>query len=98
MITGFGLIDWSYPGWISFLAIGIWPILMGLTMWLQMKLNPQSPDPIQAKIFMFMPILFTFILAPFPVALVIYWTWNNLLSITQQWIIMRREGVSIKDG
>lgn len=98
LITGFGLIDWSYPGWISFLAIGIWPILMGLTMWLQMKLNPQSPDPIQAKIFMFMPILFTFILAPFPVALVIYWTWNNLLSITQQWIIMRREGVSIKDG
>jgi len=98
LITGFGLIDWSYPGWLSFLAIGIWPILMGMTMYLQQKLNPQSPDPIQAKIFMFMPIFFTFILAAFPAGLVIYWTWNNLLSIAQQWVIMKREGVSISDG
>ena len=94
VITGFGLIDWSYPSWMSIFAIGIWPIMMGLTMHLQQKLNPQSPDPIQAKVFMFMPIIFTFILAPFPVGLVIYWTWNNLLSILQQWVIMKKEGVA----
>ncbi|MEE8295443.1 MAG: membrane protein insertase YidC, partial [Sphingomonadales bacterium] len=93
-ITGFGLFPWDAPG---FLLIGVWPILMGLTMWLQMKLNPQSPDPIQAKIFTFMPIVFTFILAPFPAGLVIYWTWNNILSITQQWVIMRKEGITIAD-
>ena len=93
-ITGFGLFPWDAPG---FLLIGVWPILMGLTMWLQMKLNPQSPDPIQAKIFAFMPIVFTFILAPFPAGLVIYWTWNNILSITQQWVIMRKEGITISD-
>ncbi len=86
-ITGFGAFPWDAP---SFLLIGVWPILMGVTMFLQQKLNPQSPDPIQAKIFMFMPILFTFILASFPVGLVIYWTWNNLLSILQQWMIMRK--------
>ncbi len=68
---------------------------MGVTMWFQMKLNPQSPDPIQAKIFTYMPIVFTFILAPFPVGLVIYWTWNNLLTILQQYVIMRKEGVPI---
>lgn len=95
LITGFGLISWDVPTFLSWLAVGIWPILMGLTMWLQMKLNPQSPDPIQSKIFAFMPILFTFILASFPVGLVIYWTWNNILSILQQWIIMKREGVSL---
>ena len=64
-------------------------------MFLQQKMNPQSPDPIQAKLFMFMPIMFTFILAPFPAGLVIYWTWNNLLSIAQQYAIMRRMGVKI---
>ncbi|MCK5040748.1 MAG: membrane protein insertase YidC [Sphingomonadales bacterium] len=90
----FGLIPWDPP---SMIAVGIWPILMGLTMYLQQKMNPQQSDPIQAKIFLMMPILFTFILAPFPVGLVIYWTWNNLLSILQQWVIMRRMGVSIKD-
>lgn len=93
-ITGFGLFPWDAP---SFLLIGIWPMVMGLTMWLQMKLNPQSPDPIQAKIFTFMPIVFTFILAPFPAGLVIYWTWNNILSITQQWVIMRKEGITVSD-
>lgn len=93
-ITGFGLFPWDAP---AFLLIGIWPIIMGLTMWLQMKLNPQSPDPIQAKIFTFMPIVFTFILAPFPAGLVIYWTWNNILSITQQWVIMRKEGITVSD-
>ena len=93
-ITGFGLFPWAAP---AFLLIGVWPIVMGLTMWLQQKLNPQSPDPIQAKIFMFMPIIFTFILAPFPAGLVIYWTWNNILSIAQQWFIMRKEGITISD-
>ena len=83
----FGLIPWDPP---SFLAIGILPVLMGITMWLQQKLNPAATDPVQQKIFMFMPIIFTFILANFAVGLVIYWTWNNMLSILQQWIIMRR--------
>ena len=93
-ITGFGLFPWDAP---TFLLIGVWPIFMGLTMWLQMRLNPQSPDPIQAKIFAFMPFFFTFLLASFPVGLVIYWTWNNILSITQQWVIMRRMGVSVSN-
>jgi YidC/Oxa1 family membrane protein insertase len=77
------------------LMIGVLPILMGITMWVQMKLNPTPPDPIQAKLFNLMPLVFTFILAPFPAGLVLYWTWNNLLSITQQYVIMRRQGVDI---
>jgi YidC/Oxa1 family membrane protein insertase len=60
-----------------------------------MKLNPTPPDPIQAKLFNLMPLVFTFILAPFPAGLVLYWTWNNLLSITQQYVIMKRQGVEI---
>jgi len=83
----FGLIPFDPPG---FLTIGIWPLLMGLTMFLQMKLNPAPPDPIQAKVFMFLPVIFTVILAGFPAGLVIYWTANNALTIAQQWIIMRR--------
>jgi YidC/Oxa1 family membrane protein insertase len=87
----FGLIPWEPAGVIpEILNIGVWPILMGLTMYLQQKLNPQPPDPIQAKIFMFLPIMFTFMLASFPAGLVIYWAWNNLLSILQQWVIMRK--------
>ncbi len=86
----FGLIPWDVP---HFLMIGAWPLIMGVTMFLQMKLNPQPPDPIQAKIFMVMPVIFTIMLAPFPAGLVIYWSWNNLLSIAQQWFIMRRMGV-----
>jgi YidC/Oxa1 family membrane protein insertase len=86
----FGLIPWTPP---EMIAIGIWPLIMGATMLLQMRLNPQPADPVQAKVFMFMPIFFTFLLARFPAGLVIYWTWNNLLSITQQWVIMRRMGV-----
>ena len=77
------------------LMLGVLPILMGLTMWVQMKLNPTPPDPIQAKLFNLMPLIFTFILAPFPAGLVLYWTWNNLLSITQQYVIMKRQGVEI---
>jgi YidC/Oxa1 family membrane protein insertase len=70
--------------------MGAWPLLMGLTMFLQQKLNPAPPDPIQAKIFMFMPVLFTFMLASFPAGLVIYWAWNNILSVAQQWVIMKQ--------
>lgn len=86
----FGLIPWTPP---EMLLIGAWPILMGLTMFLQQRLNPQPADPVQAKVFMFLPLLFTFLLSNFAAGLVIYWTWNNLLSILQQWVIMRRMGV-----
>ena len=87
----FGLIPWDPP---TFLMIGAWPILMGISMFLQQKLNPTPPDPIQAKIFMFFPIFLTIILAPFPSGLVVYWTVNNILTITQQWIIIR--GTKVK--
>jgi len=86
----FGLIPWDPP---TFLMIGAWPILMGLSMYLQQKLNPTPPDPIQAKIFMFFPLFLTIILAPFPSGLVVYWTINNVLTIAQQWVIMRRTTV-----
>lgn len=88
----FGLVPWQPP---DFLMIGIWPLLMGLTMWLQQKLNPTPPDPIQAKVMMALPVVFTFLFATFPAGLVIYWTWNNVLSIAQQWVIMRRMGVKV---
>ena len=88
----FGLIPWDPP---SFLAIGIWPLIMGGTMFLQQRLNPQPADPMQAKLFLLMPFIFTILLARFPAGLVIYWAWNNLLSITQQWVIMRRMGVPV---
>ena len=88
----FGLIPWDPP---SFLMIGIWPLIMGVTMWVQMKLNPAPPDPMQQKIFAWMPVFFTFLLASFPAGLVIYWAWNNLLSVIQQSVIMARQGVEI---
>ena len=91
LFTAFTLIPWDPPALIP--AIGIWPILMGLSMWLQQRLNPQPTDQMQARIFMFLPFFFTFLLASFPAGLVIYWTWNNLLSVTQQWVIMRRAGI-----
>ena len=83
----FGLIPWDPP---SFLVIGIWPILMGLSMFVQQKLNPAPADPIQAKIFMFFPLFLTIILASFPSGLVVYWTVNNILTIAQQWVIMKK--------
>jgi len=86
----FGLIPWDPP---SFLIIGAWPVFMGLTMFLQQKLNPTPPDPIQAKIFMFFPLFLTVILAPFPSGLVIYWTINNVLTMAQQYVIMKRTTV-----
>ncbi|MDC3184949.1 membrane protein insertase YidC [Candidatus Pelagibacter sp.] len=86
----FGLIPWDPP---SFLIIGIWPILMGVSMFIQQKLNPAPPDPIQAKIFMFFPLFLTIILAPFPSGLVVYWTINNILTMAQQVVIMKRTTV-----
>ena len=86
----FGLIPWDPP---SFLLIGVWPCLMGISMWLQQKLNPTPPDPIQAKIFMFFPLFLTVILAPFPAGLVIYWTVNNILTMAQQYFIIKRTSV-----
>ena len=86
----FGLLPYDVP---SFLVIGAWPIAMGISMWVQMKLNPAPTDPVQAKIFMFFPLFLTIILAPFPAGLVIYWTVNNILTMAQQVFIMRRTTV-----
>jgi YidC/Oxa1 family membrane protein insertase len=97
ILNGFGLLPWEIGdiGLLGILNIGVWPILMGMTMVLQHRLNPQPADPVQAKVFLMMPIVFTFLLAQFPAGLVIYWTWNNLLSIVQQMVIMKRAGVPI---
>ncbi len=89
----FGLLPWDVP---AFLLIGVWPLIMGVTMFLQMRMNPTPPDPTQAMIFTWMPILFTFMLASFPAGLVIYWAWNNSLSILQQGVIMKRQGAKIE--
>jgi YidC/Oxa1 family membrane protein insertase len=95
----FGLLPWD-PGQLPlvgpFLLIGIWPIIMGITMLIQMRLNPLPPDPTQAMLFTWMPVFFTFLLASFPAGLVIYWSWNNLLSVLQQATIMKRQGVKIE--
>jgi YidC/Oxa1 family membrane protein insertase len=79
-----------------FLHLGAWPLIMGVTMWVQMKLNPAPPDPTQAMIFNWMPLIFTFMLANFPAGLVIYWAWNNSLSVLQQSVIMRKHGAKIE--
>ncbi|MBC7635099.1 MAG: membrane protein insertase YidC [Acetobacteraceae bacterium] len=90
----FGLIPYD-PGVLSpYLHMGIWPLIMGITMFLQQKLNPPPPDPMQAKLFQFMPIMFTFMMAGFPAGLVIYWSWNNTLTMAQQWYIMRQTSLS----
>jgi len=89
----FGLIPWMPPSFIP--LIGVWPIIMGITMFVQMRLNPAPPDPIQAQIFNWMPLFFMFLLASFPAGLVIYWAWNNTLSVTQQWYIMNKQGVKV---
>lgn len=94
LLTAFGLFQWDVPQALQIANIGIWPIIMGVTMFLQQKLNPQPADPMQQKIFMMLPIVFTFLLGSFPAGLVIYWAWNNLLSIAQQWVIMRQMGIS----
>ncbi|MDQ0472544.1 membrane protein insertase YidC [Labrys wisconsinensis] len=89
----FGLIPWSPP---LFLMLGAWPLIMGVTMFLQMQLNPAPADPVQASLFRWMPLIFTFMLGSFPVGLVIYWTWNNTLTILQQSLIMKKNGVKIE--
>lgn len=98
IFTLFGLIPWNptaLPVIGSFLHLGVWPVIMGITMWVQMKLNPPPPDPTQAMIFNWMPVIFTFMLGTFPAGLVIYWAWNNTLSVTQQWFIMKRHGAEV---
>ena len=100
-INAFGLFPWHLPPeiahipfigglLISIAGLGVWPIIMGITMFLQQKMNPPPPDPVQAKLFMLLPIIFTFTLSRFPAGLVIYWSWNNLLSISQQRLLMWR--------
>ena len=89
----FGLLPFTVP---EFLLIGVWPIIMGFSMFIQMKMNPEPTDPIQKSLFAWMPVIFTFMLGTFPAGLVIYWTWNNLLSVTQQGFIMRKHGVKIE--
>jgi YidC/Oxa1 family membrane protein insertase len=99
LFTLFGLIPGDptqIPVFGHYLALGIWPIIMGITMWFQMKLNPTPPDPTQKMIFDWMPLIFTFMLAGFPAGLVIYWAWNNTLSVLQQSFIMRRNGVKVE--
>jgi YidC/Oxa1 family membrane protein insertase len=88
----FGLIPWTPP---HLLMIGIWPLIMGVTMFVQMRLNPTPADPAQQIVFTWMPVIFTFMLASFPAGLVIYWAWNNTLSVLQQYTIMRRQGVDV---
>jgi YidC/Oxa1 family membrane protein insertase len=89
----FGLLPYTPP---DFLLLGVWPLIMGVTMFLQMQMNPTPPDPTQAMIFKWMPVVFTFMLASFPAGLVIYWAWNNTLSIIQQGLIMKQQGVKIE--
>ncbi len=89
----FGLLPYDVP---SFLMIGVWPLIMGITMFVQMRMNPTPPDPTQAMIFNWMPVVFTFMLATFPAGLVIYWAWNNTLSVLQQGLIMKRQGAKIE--
>ncbi len=99
LFTLFGLIHWD-PSRVAilgpYLALGVWPLLMGVTMWLQMKMNPEPTDEIQKTMFSWMPVMFTFTMGGFASGLVIYWTWNNLLSIIQQWIIMKRAGIKFE--
>ncbi|MFP4359698.1 MAG: membrane protein insertase YidC [Alphaproteobacteria bacterium] len=93
LVNLFGLLPFTPPEFIP--ALGIWPLLMGATMWLQFKLNPTPPDPMQARIMSFLPLIFIFVFATFPAGLVIYWTWNNILSVGQQWLIMRKMNVQV---
>jgi YidC/Oxa1 family membrane protein insertase len=95
LLTAFGFFPWDVPPYLHFFNIGIWPLIMGVTMYLQQKLNPAPADPVQAKVFQFLPIMFTFMMAQFQAGLVIYWAWSNTLSIAQQYTIMRRHGTPI---
>ena len=93
----FGLLPWEPAAFLpAIVLLGVWPLLMGITMFMQMQMNPAPPDPTQAMIFKWMPVVFTFMLSTFPAGLVIYWAWNNFLSIIQQGIIMKRHGTKIE--
>jgi YidC/Oxa1 family membrane protein insertase len=99
VFTLFGLIPWdptALPMVGHFLALGIWPLVMGVSMFFQMKMNPEPTDPVQKTMFAWMPVIFTFMLGSFPAGLVIYWTWNNTLSVTQQYFIMKKNGVKVE--
>ena len=94
-LTFFSLVPWNVPDFLAIINIGIWPIIMGVTMFLQQKLAPQPADPVQAKVMMFLPVIFTFMMGTFPAGLVIYWAWSNLLGILQQWILLRSEPATV---
>ena len=99
VFTLFGLIPWeptALPVFGHFLALGIWPLIMGVSMFFQMKMNPEPADPVQKSMFAWMPVIFTFMLGTFPAGLVIYWTWNNTLTIIQQYYIMTKAGVKVE--
>ena len=92
----FGLFPWHAPGFLpAYLSIGILPVIMGFSQFITTKMNPAPADPVQAKMFTYMPLIFTFMMASFPAGLVLYWTCNNLLSALQQYIVMRRQGVEV---
>ncbi|HEX3810946.1 MAG TPA: membrane protein insertase YidC [Rhizomicrobium sp.] len=96
IVNLFGLLPFTPPDFLpAFLHVGAWACMMGATQWFQTKLNPAPADPAQAKMFAFMPLIMVFMLAGFPAGLVIYWTWNNLLTVLQQYTMMRRQGVSV---
>jgi YidC/Oxa1 family membrane protein insertase len=99
LFTLFGLIPWdptALPMFGHFLALGLWPLIMGFSMFVQMKMNPEPADPVQKAMFAWMPVIFTFMLGTFPVGLVIYWTWNNTLTVIQQGYIMSKAGVKVE--
>jgi YidC/Oxa1 family membrane protein insertase len=99
IFTLFGLIPWNptaLPVFGHFLALGVWPLIMGFSMFVQMKMNPEPADPVQKSMFAWMPVIFTFMLGTFPAGLVIYWTWNNTLTVIQQYYIMTKAGVKVE--
>ena len=99
LFTLFGLVSWdptALPMFGHFLHLGVWPLIMGFSMFLQMKMNPEPADPVQKTMFAWMPVIFTFMLGAFPAGLVIYWTWNNTLTVFQQGFIMSRAGVKVE--
>lgn len=96
LLNLFGLLPYHIPAFVpAYLSVGAWPIMMGITQWVQTKLNPPAPDPVQQRMFSLMPIIFTFMFSTFAAGLVIYYAWNNLLTIAQQVVIMRRQNVPI---
>jgi YidC/Oxa1 family membrane protein insertase len=99
VFTLFGLVPWdptALPAFGHFLHLGIWPLVMGFSMFVQMKMNPEPADPVQKTMFAWMPVIFTFMLGTFPAGLVIYWTWNNTLTVIQQYYIMTKAGVKVE--